>query len=363
MSSCLMTTPDGKSVKGRELIPSFFRVIFMSYIENRMGWIMVISGLVILMAFCIVPTSASPQLPCEFYGSATNGGTPVAVGTEITAYVNGVKQGSIKVKEAGKYGGTGTFDERLIVLSGENDFSGGAPMITFKIGDTVADQSVQYTPGTSSEMALTSGGTPVVIKTPGGSPSQGSSPVTPMQAQSTVPSTTTAPAGTTAPVSMMQAGSTGTPASVQTVAPVITAAPTSSVPASSGSPTIMSIPTTGNSSSPVVLPVATSAPTNKTTILTAPVLTTIPTVSVPVSSSPSILSVSAPVNNTSATSIQKTGNQTVSPVTSTAPVVPVKTAAPVVTTVGNLTNVTKNATVPSNLTSTVSFPSGQTITK
>jgi len=358
----------------------------MSYIENRMGWFLVISGLVILMTFCIAPGSASPQLPCEFYGTATNGGTPVAVGTEITAYVNGVKQGSIRVKETGKYGGTGTFDERLIVLSGENDFSGGAPMITFKIGDTVTDQSVQYTPGTSSEMALTTGGAPVVVKPGAGSQpsSQNPSVVNPMQAQSVTPATSStvpvqaaAPVVTTAPVSMMQAASV--PSSPVQAAPVITAVPTAAVPASSGSPTILSVSTQvpGNSSSATAVPAVTMVPVNATPVKTvAPVMTT-PATAVPtVSGSASILSVSAPVNNTSTTSVQKTGNQTSVPVVTSAPVVPVKTAAPVAIVTpasSNQTNVTANSSLstsnlstssaPATTTTTVSFPSGQTINK
>ncbi len=356
----------------------------MSYIENRMGWFLVMSGLVILMAFCIAPVSASPQLPCEFYGTATNGGTPVAVGTEITAYVNGVKQGSIRVKETGKYGGTGTFDERLIVLSGENDFSGGAPMITFKIGDTVTDQSVQYTPGTSSEMALTTGGTPVVVKPGAGSQpsSQAPSTVTPMQAQSSAAASSgtmpqaAAPVVTTAPVSMMQAASV--PSSPIQATPVVTAVPTATVPVSSGSPTILSVsaPAPVNNSSVAVVPAVTMVPVNATPVKTiAPVMTTAPT-AVPTSSgSVSILSVSAPVNNTSVGSVLQAGNQTSIPVVTTAPVVPVKTAAPVAVITpanSNQTNITANTNTstsavsspaPVTGTSTVSFPSGQTINK
>jgi|GEM_PF-1101578 len=357
----------------------------MSYIENRMGWFLVMSGLVVLMTFCIAPVSASPQLPCEFYGTATNGGTPVAVGTEITAYVNGVKQGSIRVKETGKYGGTGTFDERLIVLSGENDFSGGAPMITFKIGDTVTDQSVQYTPGTSSEMALTTGGAPVVVKPGAGSQpsSQAPSTETPMQAQSsaatssgTIPVQAAAPLVTTAPVSMMQAASVSS--SPIQVTPVVTAVPTATVPVSSGSPTILSVsaPSPVNNSSAAVVPAVTMVPVNATPVKTiAPVMTTMPT-AVPTSSgSASILSVSAPVNNTSAGSVLQGGNQTSIPVVTTAPVVPVKTAAPIAVITpanSNQTNVTANTNTstsavsspaPVTGTSTVSFPSGQTINK
>ncbi|PKL59710.1 MAG: hypothetical protein CVV33_06430, partial [Methanomicrobiales archaeon HGW-Methanomicrobiales-4] len=125
---------------------------------NRMVWIPALFGLVIMVSLSISVVSASPQLPCEFYGAVTISGTPAPVGTVVTAYVNSVKQGTIIVKEPGKYGGVGTFDERLIVLAGENDFTGGAPMITFKIGDQTADLTSPYTPGMSTELALSSGG-------------------------------------------------------------------------------------------------------------------------------------------------------------------------------------------------------------
>ena len=75
------------------------------------------------------------------------------------------------------------------------------------------------------EMSLSTGGAPIVIK-PGENsetPSQGSSTVTPMQAQSTTAVTSStspvqiaAPVVTTAPVSAMQAESTGAPTLVQT---------------------------------------------------------------------------------------------------------------------------------------------------
>jgi hypothetical protein len=123
-----------------------------------MVWIPAAVGLVILVSLSGSGVSASPQLPCEFYGTVTISGSPAPAGTVIDAYVNSMKQGSITVKEPGKYGNVGTFDERLIVLAGENDFTGGAPGITFKIGEKTADQTYPYTPGTSTELALSSGG-------------------------------------------------------------------------------------------------------------------------------------------------------------------------------------------------------------
>ena len=52
----------------------------------------------------------------------------------------------------------GTFDERLIVMTGENDFANGAPSITFKVNGQNADQTAAYQPGASSAINLTVSG-------------------------------------------------------------------------------------------------------------------------------------------------------------------------------------------------------------
>ncbi len=57
--------------------------------------VLLIAGMCI--AVCGLVSAASPQLPCEFYGTATIGGSPVPAGTVITAYVNGTPQGRITV--------------------------------------------------------------------------------------------------------------------------------------------------------------------------------------------------------------------------------------------------------------------------
>jgi len=119
----------------------------------------------ICIAVCGLVSAASPQLPCEFYGTATIQGTPVPVGTVITAYVNGTPQGKITVTEAGKFGGLGTFDERLIVMAGENDFANGVPTITFRINEQNADQSAPYQPGASTQLNLTVG-SPAAVPAP-----------------------------------------------------------------------------------------------------------------------------------------------------------------------------------------------------
>ncbi len=156
----------------------------------------------VCIAVCGTALAASPQLPCEFYGTVVIQGSPAPVGTVITAFVNGTAQGKITVTDAGKFGGIGTFDERLIVMAGENDFANGVPMITFRINEQSADQSVPYQPGASTQINLTVGsvpqtsalGTSAILSTGGNA-----SPQTIMGAQVSTGIPTLAPSSGTSP--------------------------------------------------------------------------------------------------------------------------------------------------------------------
>ncbi|WP_146199633.1 hypothetical protein ACKUB1_13140 [Methanospirillum stamsii] len=121
-------------------------------------WIPALLAAGVCIALCGLVSASSPQLPCEFYGTVAIQGSPAPAGSVITAYVNGTLQGSITMTQAGSFGGMGTFDERLIVMTGENDFANGVPAITFKINDKTADQTATYQPGASSAINLTVGG-------------------------------------------------------------------------------------------------------------------------------------------------------------------------------------------------------------
>jgi len=199
-----------------------------------MVWIPAVLGLLILVSLSISGVSASPQLPCEFYGTVTINGDPAPVGTVIAAYVNSVKQGTISVKESGKYGDVGTFDERLIVLAGENDFSGGAPVITFKIGDKTADQTSPYSPGMSTELALSTGGGALAATS---TTSSSSGPVQMMSADSVV----SVPSSIPVVPELTQGGN-----SSQVVNLAVSVMPTS---APLSSPAILTVTTPGNQTS------------------------------------------------------------------------------------------------------------------
>ncbi|RLA83856.1 MAG: hypothetical protein DRG31_05660, partial [Deltaproteobacteria bacterium] len=94
---------------------------------------------------------ADTTFPEEFRGSVTVNGAPAPVGARIIAKINGVERGNFTITEAGNYGGTGTFGERLAVAGNEADVG---QTITFWINGTQAAQTAVYEPGESRELDL-----------------------------------------------------------------------------------------------------------------------------------------------------------------------------------------------------------------
>ena len=121
---------------------------------KRRFYLLVLIG-VLVGCMCLAPVIgvlADTTFPEEFHGDVTVNGAPAAVGAKITAKIGGVERGSFTITEAGKYGGTGTFDERLIVYGDEGDIG---QEITFWISDTRASETAVYEPGESKELDLT----------------------------------------------------------------------------------------------------------------------------------------------------------------------------------------------------------------
>lgn len=118
-----------------------------------MTWI-VPCAIILLLA---VHVSAIPPMPTEFYGSVVLDGKPAPAGTNITAIINGVEKGSIKIVVDGFYGGPGIFDDRLKVSVPEEEYKPGMLKISFMIGDKQAVQSVDYEPGVSKQLDLAVG--------------------------------------------------------------------------------------------------------------------------------------------------------------------------------------------------------------
>lgn len=94
---------------------------------------------------------ADTTFPEEFRGSVTVNGALAAVGAKIIAKISGVERGNFIITEAGKYGGSGTFGERLVVAGNEADVS---QTVTFWISGTQASQTAVYEPGESKELDL-----------------------------------------------------------------------------------------------------------------------------------------------------------------------------------------------------------------
>jgi hypothetical protein len=102
----------------------------------------------VLPAFTL---AAPPQLPHIFYGNVISNGSNVPVNTVIIAKVGGVEKGRITVDTAGKFGGAGALDEKLLV---QGSIANGS-IISFYIGDSVASQTAYFGSGNIQQLNLT----------------------------------------------------------------------------------------------------------------------------------------------------------------------------------------------------------------
>ena len=93
-----------------------------------------------------------PTLPTEFCGFVESTEKPAAVGTEIVAKIHDEPLGRIILKEDGKYGGSGTFDEKLMVQGSYEEIGED---ISFWIDGVKADQTLKYELGTFNSLNLT----------------------------------------------------------------------------------------------------------------------------------------------------------------------------------------------------------------
>ncbi|PWR71960.1 PKD domain-containing protein [Methanospirillum lacunae] len=136
-------------------------------------------ALVVLLCALIMSAAAVPPLPAEFYGTVTLQGSPVPAGTVLIAKVNDQVYGQYTLKEAGKYGGAGIFDDKLMVVASENDLKMGPLSINFYIGDTKADQVVPFESGKVQKLDLSTGGAPSgIVADFEGTPTSGVAPLT-----------------------------------------------------------------------------------------------------------------------------------------------------------------------------------------
>jgi len=109
----------------------------------------------LLVGFSTIPALADvPALPHAFYGAVEIKNNPAPIGTIVEAIGTGVKTGiagnPITVTEAGKYGGPGGLDPKLVV---QGDIEEGAP-ITFYVNDVSTGQTAEWHSGEVTELPL-----------------------------------------------------------------------------------------------------------------------------------------------------------------------------------------------------------------
>ena len=111
------------------------------------------TGIILLSLIILVSgVSAIPPLPYEFYGNATINGTPAQAGTVIVAKLGDAEVGNITISAVGVYGGSGTFDKRLVVNGDEKQIG---QYITFWADGIEASQKVKLWAGESQHLDLT----------------------------------------------------------------------------------------------------------------------------------------------------------------------------------------------------------------
>ena len=104
------------------------------------------------MTILVAGVSAIPPLPYEFYGNISVNDTPADAGVVVLAKINGTEVGNITTTGIGAYGGSGTFDRRLVVNGAESQIG---EYITFWIGDMQAAEKVKLYAGESQRLDLT----------------------------------------------------------------------------------------------------------------------------------------------------------------------------------------------------------------
>ena len=115
--------------------------------------------LLILIILCVgvvgAETSSAPLLPAQYYGTAvTENGADIPAGTVITAELDGITY-TYTVSSSGKIGEPGTFGDKFLISPAGSSAEGKT--VTFKVGSVPASQTIIFSSGTSSELALTFG--------------------------------------------------------------------------------------------------------------------------------------------------------------------------------------------------------------
>lgn len=97
-------------------------------------------------------TDGPPPVPPSFHGNAIAGGEPAPEGTEVVALVGGEERGSATVGPNGSYGGSGLFEEKLVVRGTEAD---AGETVGFEVDGVATDQTANWSAGTTRRLDLT----------------------------------------------------------------------------------------------------------------------------------------------------------------------------------------------------------------
>ena len=101
------------------------------------------------------PTNPEDVPPMELWGDVTDGGSPAPEGSIILAKIANNEKARISIVSAGRYGGSGAFDQRLKIVLTQADIAAGYPEISFWMNGKEATQKVRFNPGSSQQLDLT----------------------------------------------------------------------------------------------------------------------------------------------------------------------------------------------------------------
>jgi PKD repeat protein len=165
----------------------------------------------IILACIVIPVSAVPPNPMEFYGNVCLDGAPAPAGTVIVAMIDGTDHGHITTVSPGRYGGTGMDDQRLVVTVSEAEAACGCQiLIAFTVNGKNTDQTAVFSSLATQQLDLSAGGGCIV-------PTATATVTATATATSTVSPTATA---TTQPVTSAPTTSTTSPVPTSTSIPV-----------------------------------------------------------------------------------------------------------------------------------------------
>ncbi|NLV27851.1 MAG: hypothetical protein GXY48_11925 [Methanomicrobiales archaeon] len=124
----------------------------------------------IIIFYSILPVTAVPPLPAEYYGNVLIDGVPAPAGTIITAFLQGISRDQLTTSIDGFYGGPGLFDPRLKVNVTEEEFQTDDMVVSFKINGIPASESIMFEPGTAQQFDISTGSGSSFIAGPGSTP-------------------------------------------------------------------------------------------------------------------------------------------------------------------------------------------------